>query len=217
MPWSRAPQRSKVCAAAAALLAAALIAACAGSGYTYVKNGDDHTYFKVPDNWKLYDEDSIVHSLNKTLSKREQQAAIDQGWQVGFDASSRPSLKHLLSGRASDPEGVAIVSPLSNDEQDSMSLQAMRNTYIQIDAALQANAAEIQTYEPVALDGGFHGMHVVVTIDAKAGSTTVDQTSVVDQDTTKIYTLIVSCSTSCYNRNQDRIDNIVKSWTVRDH
>ena len=90
MPWRRAPQRSKVCAAAAALVATALLAACAGSGYTYVKNGDDHTYFKVPDNWKLYDEDTIVHSLNKTLSKR---ASSRSSTRAGRSGSTRAATR----------------------------------------------------------------------------------------------------------------------------
>ena len=35
-------------------------AACSSSGYHYVKNSDDRTYFKVPDGWKLYDEDELT-------------------------------------------------------------------------------------------------------------------------------------------------------------
>ena len=38
-----------------ALAIAVLAAACSGTGYTYVKNSDDQTYFKVPDKWKLYE------------------------------------------------------------------------------------------------------------------------------------------------------------------
>jgi hypothetical protein len=219
MAWGRAPWRPKPLGGlAAALAAAVLLTACAGSGYHYVKNSDDHTYFKVPDNWKLYDEDAIVGSLRDTLSKKQRQAALDTSWQVGFDASSRASLKHIGDQHASSPEGLAIVSQLSSDEADAMSLQTMRNTFVPIDAAVQANTADVQTYEPVTFDGGFHGIHLVATFEDKKGrSSTIDQTSVVDQDTTKMYTLLVTCTTTCYDRNQDKIDNVVKSWTVRDH
>jgi len=219
MAWTRAvTRRSRAGVGLAALVAGSLlVAACAGSGYHYVKSSDDHTYFKVPEGWKLFDEETIVHGLKK-LSKRQQQATIDQSWQVGFDASSRPSLKHIGSARSSSPDGLAVVSPLSPDEQDSMSLQTLRNEYVNIDAAVQANAAVIQTYEPVTFDGGFHGIHLVATIeDSKGNSSTIDQTSVVDQDTTKLYSLIVTCTTSCYDRYKDKIDNVVSSWTVRDH
>jgi hypothetical protein len=219
MAWRRAPRRSKPAGGAVLFVTAAvLLAACAGSGYHYVKNSDDHTYFKVPDSWKLYDEDALVHGLSNHLSKSQQQAVLDQGWQVGFDASSRPSLKHVGDGTATEPDGLALVTSLSADEQDQMSLQTLRNAYFNVDAALQANAAHEDTYEPVNLDGGFHGIHLIVTIDGKkGGSFTVDQTSVINQDTTKVYSLIVTCTSSCYDRHQDQIDNIVKSWTVRDH
>jgi hypothetical protein len=217
MAWRRALWRSKPLGGLAAVVAAGvLLAACAGSGY--VKNSDDHTYFKVPDSWKLYDEDAIVGSLRDQLTKKQRQAALDTGWQVAFDASSRASLKHILNPQASSPEGMAIVSQLSADESDAMSLQALRNSFVNIDAALQANAADVVTYEPVTFDGGFHGIHLVATIEDKKGrSSTIDQTSVVDQDTTKTYSLILTCTTTCYDRNQDKIDNVVKSWTVRDH
>ena len=61
-------------------------------------------------------------------------------------------------------------------------------------------------------------MHVVASIDdSKGHSATVDQTSVVDEATTKIYTLIVTCTSDCYDAHKSQIDNVVSSWTVRDH
>jgi hypothetical protein len=219
MAWRRAPRRSKPLGRLVLFAAAAtLLAACAGSGYHYVKSSDDHTYFKVPESWKLFDEQTIVHNLGKGLSKSAQQAQLDQGWQVGFDASSHPSLKHLGSGRAGSPEGLAIVRPLSTQDADAISMQTLRNAYVDIDTAVQNNEGQIVQYEPVALDGGFHGMHVVAELqDSKGRTSTIDQTSVVDKDTTKLYSLIVTCSSDCYDAHKSQIENVVSSWTVRDH
>ena len=47
-------------------------------------------------------------------------------------------------------------------------------------------------------------MHLVATIDdSKGHSATIDQTSVVDEATTKIYTLIVTCTSDCYDAAQE--------------
>lgn len=216
MAWIWAPRRSKPHRGLAALtLASILLAACAGTGYHYVKSSSDHTYFKVPDSWKLFDEKSIVHSLG--LSKSQERTQLDQSWQVGFDASRHPSLKHLGSGRADAPEGLAIVDPLSAQDADAVSMQSLRNEYVDIDGAVQSNKAQILKFEPVALDGGFHGMHVVAELQGSKGRTaTIDQTSVVNKDTTKIYSLIITCTSDCYDAHKSQIEDVVSSWTVRD-
>jgi hypothetical protein len=219
MAWRRAFRRSgaALAVAAAVVAGAVLLAACAGTGYQYVKSSSDHTYFKVPDGWKLFDEQSIVKSLGKSLSKSQQQAALDQSWQVGFDGSSHPSLKHLGNEHADAPEGLAIVRPLSAQDADAISLQSLRNQFVDIDTAVQNNLGQIVSYDPVSLSGGFHGMHVVAELqDSKGTTSTIDQTSVVNSDTTKIYSLIVTCTSDCYDAHKSQIQNVVGSWTVRD-
>ena len=56
--------RSRV--AALVVGAAVALTACAGTGYHYVKNSSDKTYFKVPDSWKLYNEDSVLDAALHT-------------------------------------------------------------------------------------------------------------------------------------------------------
>src|SRR5438093_1380543 len=92
---------------AAALLLAAplLLAACAGSGYHYVKSSENHTYFKVPDNWKLYDQDTVLDALKSTLSKDEIEQTRDTSWTTIFDANPDPSLQHIANSDAHYPVG----------------------------------------------------------------------------------------------------------------
>src|SRR5262245_59319029 len=78
---------------ACALLGGLLASACAGSGYQYVKNSEDKNYFKVPESWKLYDEDAVLKRLH--LSPRERDIERDTTWRVSFDANPKPSLDHL--------------------------------------------------------------------------------------------------------------------------
>jgi hypothetical protein len=49
----------------------------------------------------------------------------------------------------------------------------------------------------------------------EGGVITIDQTVLLDQATTKVYVLIVSCSSVCYEQNSKQIKQVVDSWTVR--
>jgi hypothetical protein len=199
-----------------ALLAlACLPTACAGSGFHYVKNSDDHTYFKVPDSWRLYGEDAVLDA-NPSLSKEEREAARDSGWQTAFDANPSPSLRHVGKANARYPTGGALVQHLSADDADTVSLESLRNLFFDIDGAESGTPAAVVSYDPVNFDGGFHGSHLVARLARGKGSITVNQIVVLDQDTSKIYALVVTCSTPCYNRQQSRIEKIVDSWTVKD-
>jgi hypothetical protein len=204
-------------AVALALAAPIFLAACAGSGYQYVKSSENHTYFKVPDNWKLYGEDTVLNALKSTLSSDEISQARDSSWTTIFDASPDPSIQHVANEAAPYPVGRAIVQTLSPDSADSVSLQSLRNLFFDVDTALDNGSAHVTSYDLVEFDGGFHGSHLVARIDTKKGSVSFNQVAVIDQASSKVYAISVSCSTGCYDKYESKIDKVVDSWTVKDN
>jgi hypothetical protein len=208
--------RARGAAGALVVGAAVLLTACAGTGYHYVSNSSDHTYFKVPDNWKLYDQNTVLDALKKSLSKDEIQQRRDTSWTTIFDASPEPSLSHLVSGNVQYPVGQAVVEQLSQDTSDSVSLQSLRNLFYNVDDALNNGTAHVSSYNLVEFNGGFHGSHLVARLDTKKGSITFNQIAVIDQGTSKVYAISVACSSDCYDKYQSKIDNVMSSWTVRD-
>jgi hypothetical protein len=198
----------------AAVLALAVAgAACSSSGYQYVKNSDDRTYFKVPDGWKLYDEDA----LTATLTPRERDSVRETSWQVMFDASPKPSLKHFLGLATKHPNGYASVQQLDFDASDNVSFSALRNFFFPIDSAVQNEVGSIVSYEQLEPDGGFRGFHLVAEVQTQEGEVvTVDQTMLLDQATSRLYALIVTCDAQCYEENADQIERVVDSWTVQE-
>ena len=151
-------------AAVVLLVAAPLaLAACAGSGYHYVKSSENKTYFKVPDSWKLYDQESVLDALKGSLSEDEIEQRRDTMWTTVFDANPAPTLNHLGSNRPDYPLGQAVVRPLSPEAADAASLQSLRNIFFNIDDALDAGTAHVSAYDLVELPGGFHGSHLVAT------------------------------------------------------
>ena len=208
----------RVRSAAVLLLVAAplLLVACAGSGYHYVKSSEDKTYFKVPDSWKLYDEDSVLSALKGALSKDEIAQRRDTTWTTVFDANPDPSLNHLAAKKLPYPVGRAIVQPLSSEASDGASLQSLRNIFFDIDTSLDNGGATVKLYAPVELSGGFHGSHLVARLDSKSSSVTFNQIAVFDQATSKVYAINIYCSTECYDKYESKINTVIDSWTVRD-
>jgi hypothetical protein len=198
----------------AALAIGALAAACSSTGYSYVKNSDDRTYFKVPDQWTIFDEDALA--AGSDLSPREQEELRESGWTVGFDASPRPSLDHINNPRARYPTGVASVNELDFDTSDNVSMAALRNWFVDVDGAVQAGQGEMIEYEPLEPEGGFRGFHMVAEVALEDRVITFDQTTLVDQATSKLYHLLVTCEARCYSDNADKIDRVVGSWTVEE-
>lgn len=203
--------------AAVVALGGILLASCSSTGYHYLKSSEDRTYFKVPDEWRVFDEHEVIDSIGKQLSPRERQLRLDTSWQVGFDASKKPNLdKHIAAATAKRPVGLATVEELDFDASDTLSTEALRNFYFPIDQAFDQKTGEVVSYENLEPDGGFHGIHIVAEIDDEKGRTiTFDQTSILDQAQSKLYTLLVTCSAHCYDHYQDKIERVVDSWTVR--
>jgi hypothetical protein len=207
-----------------AVVIAATLSACTGTGYNYVKSSNFHTYFKVPDSWKLYDAKAVLDATNPDLSKKQRDRVLENSWRTMFDANPKPSIKHLAAF-TKHPTGLAVVAPLSSQDSDNASDTFLRNLFFDVDTALNDQKLTIVDYSPVNRDGGFHGSHLVAqmlvgnaTADTlhEARAITFDQIVMLDQSHTHVYAVILACSSSCYDDNQSKIETVIQSWTVKD-
>jgi hypothetical protein len=216
MPGRRLREGTKLATGCAVLAAALLLSACGSSGYHYVKSSADRTFFKVPDDWTLYDNDTLLDSAKADLSEEEIEQLRETQWITVFDGHPKATLNHLANKAPKFPVGRAVVQDLTPESADGVSLMALRNLFFEVDAMLEKENAQVIAYEPVERDGGFHGSHMVVKLATARGDVVVNQIAMLDQGTTKVYALAVSCSVDCYDRNQSRIEQIVDSWTVEE-
>ena len=199
------------------LLAAPLaLVACAGTGYHYVKSSENKTYFKVPDSWKLYDQDSVLDALKGALSKDEIDQRRDTMWTTVFDASPDPSLNHLASNRPNYPLGQAVVRPLSPDASDAASLQSLRNIFFSVDDALQAGNAHVSAYEPRRARRWFPRLPPGCTGRREDGLDHLQSDRALRPGNSKVYAISIYCTTECYDKYESKIDSVIKSWTVKD-
>jgi hypothetical protein len=201
-------------------------AACAPPEYTYVKNSGAKTYFKVPHTWHQIGTDDLDAALSGT-NPDSAAASIRQQlwWSVAFDASADPAPTHLLTNGVTDqPIVYARVAQLTESQQNAVSLDMLRDSFLPVTEDARQAAAEALPLEGFELlhdevltpANGLHGVRVVYDYELGFGVLhTFDLTALVNNDSSKLYLLIIRCSTSCYRERAGELDTIAKSFTVR--
>ncbi len=197
-----------------------LAGACAAPSYTYVKDPAADAIFKLPRDWTVYDQTQIYRHSNPNATEESAVTATSGEWLVGFDASSTPSLNHLLDSTAADPTGFAKVRPVTSAEHTTFaSPTALRNLVINLDQNLKAHPdlVKVVSSQTLHLPGGFKGLRVTFGIRSDTSSPyfTINQTALVDATVQKLYMLVIACQSSCYLQSQRAIDQVVESWTVK--
>lgn len=197
---------------AAIAVTIALGTACGSSGYQYVTNREAGTYFKVPDDWELFEI---------TAEDRPDPRVPFTPWQVAFDASPEPSLDHLRTV-ADHPVGFARIVTYSGEKDRSQaSLASLRSLAIGGSgdplALIEDGSEDLELvdYGDVVDDDGHHGNRIILNVKQEDGSfATVAQIAMIDPGTTRLYHLQVACSSPCFERYRTEIDRLLESWTI---
>jgi hypothetical protein len=210
--------------AVAAVLASA--AACGAPQFTYVKNSGQKTYFKVPHAWHQIGTDTLDDVLSGTNPDSAAASVRQQlWWSVAYDASADPAPEHLLTNAVTEqPIVYARVSQLTEPQQNAVSLDLLRNLFLPVTAdarqaaaeALPLTGFELLHDEVLTPRSGLHGVRVVYDYELAFGVLhTFDLTALVNNDNSKLYLMIIRCSTSCYRERAGELDTIATSFTVR--
>lgn len=210
----------------------ALVVSCGSSRYTYVTNKNAGTFLKVPSAWnhqKVAGALAFVGIDARKLSPEMARQIASREWLVTLDASGAANTS-LLKLDASQPKGFVQVRTLLPEEADAISTNDLRNQFVDIQAAQQAQDQAVQkdpqgarlTPEFLLLadnqvhkSGGVHGVHLVYELRTTTGLTTIDQTSLLDQDSTTIYQLVVACSSLCFAQYGSDVEHVAQSFTIK--
>ena len=207
---------------ALAVGAALLAGACQGSGFQYVKNDDFNAYFKVDDDWALFDEQQFFSSPAIELDPLERQRKLATTWVRGFDGSQEPSLSNLFVNATPAPHCVARIQLLTEAERESIDLASLRSAHlgfdpVQVNRENPQGPVEVLSEQDVSLPGGQHGVRMTVAFDTPSGEIAiVDQTALVDSSNRILYLFVIGCSRQCYVEHRDTIDEIAASWTIEE-
>ncbi len=201
--------------------AALLVTSCGGSGYEYVSNDAAGIFFKVPDDWSVFEVDTDPGTLGRP--------GVPLDWARVVDSSASPTVTNFISAVPAEPVGAAFVEPVETAAQrDALDLEMLR-TYalagyleegtepadpLALNQEPDGPVEVVNGYD-VNLEGGFRGQRIVFNLEVAPGQiVTIDQTALVDPETTEVYRLVIKCEAHCYADRQDEIDEIVDSWTI---
>ena len=226
------------------MVLAVLSASCSGPHYEYVRNTSLRTAFKVPVDYTLYDKQTVLgepsgpqastpdpiqwlvgidgdpsptvsHILDPSTLDTDypQGIALVQGYSFDDrDQSSFRSLRDYLfpvTALIQDPNNAQVLS-----YDDRIDRDGVRGVHVVFQfrtsalASAQADATTTTTDLQRVLLGG-QGAALL-----SPDYVTVEQVSLVDAETSRVYYLAVLCSAECYDRNRSEIQSIIDSWTV---
>jgi hypothetical protein len=201
------------------------LAGCGSSQYHYVKNSGDNVYFKIPSSWSQVDQGSLEAEVNGDPDSATAQVAREQQWVVAYDASSDPSVEHVLSVETpTDPIVFARVSQLTEAQLSQVSLDSLRNLFLPVtSAARQQAAAAGQAFDGFELirdetltSDGLRGVRSTYNYEISGGLQTFDLSAFVNDETGKVYMLLVRCSAKCYRERSAELEDIASSLTVKE-
>jgi hypothetical protein len=205
---------------------AVLASACVGSGHNFVQNDEYGVYAKVPADWTIFENDEVLDAVTGSGDSDESDVLQPRIWLSGFDAGGDPTAEGIIRPGADDPRGFVEVMQLTRAERDQINLSTLRGWIVGADPLAtdpltgQASNSQVLTDEPVEFDGGYHGLHTVIATQPqeRGGEVTViDQTAVLNSDSSVLYLLVVSCNEDCYfETSKDDIAEIVDSWAIQE-
>ncbi len=197
---------------------AVALAACGAPKYHYVKSSADNTFVRVPQDWKLFDEDQLLAISEESPEAKAQFKALT--WSVAFDASPKPSIDHLLTD-AGHPAGLVQVRRLPPRQRDTFSLAELRSLYLGFDPLAgdmgDSGDVEVLQAKEVTRPGGFHGSELLLNLRTESGKLMKwRQVALMDSQARKVHVLVVSCNIECYEAHEEEIDKVVESLKVKE-
>jgi len=219
MRWRRFREGPAV--AGLVLLALALLAGCGAPRYTYVKNSADHMYVKIPASWHSIDQ----KDLDTAIGLDPAEDASSRGlWLQGYDAADTPSALHLFGSSAPEPAVLVSVQQVPQASRGGLSLDGLRDFFFPVSPTARQNNQNPQLTgfgllaDDVLTPGdGVRGVHTVFRYRLGGGPPQMmDQTGYLNDDASKVYLLLVRCSTTCYKDRHGEIENVVSSFTIRE-
>jgi hypothetical protein len=228
------------------VVAALLLTACGGSKYRYVTSKSPElvyklnvgtqivrvgveaadTYYRVPKDWAVFDENEVLAEVAnaRKLSPLSLADLAAEQHVSGFDASPEPSASNVF-GSTVAPSGRQLLLVLDDEARDNTSLRALRGLFVDIDEEIEQAkkdnvAPKVKVHgrtDDVVRPGGFHGSQVIFDYVGEDAVLTFNQTTLFDSESRVAYLFIIGCEANCYVNNYEAINDVVESWTIKEH
>ena len=196
---------------------------CAAPDHTYVANTPNRTYFKVPASWHEIDQNALKQT--GTQASASPTPASDSEWLTAYDAAKAPSITHLVASDTPDPIVYVSVQPLST-AGGQISLDNLRDLVLPVTASAREAAANSPTSfsgfhlvsdAVLAPKSGLRGVHEVFQYRVEGGPLqTFDETAYTNKDGSKVYLMLLRCSSACYEARHAELESVTTSFTIQE-
>jgi hypothetical protein len=205
-----------------ALLGIALVLGLTGCGESsklYPASKSEGVFFSVPTNWKALS----TASLNKyEKESTEPEGAARQAlvkWQIAYTTNKKLKAAEVFNLTApSKPLAIARVRDLESSEINSVSYNTLRDVIVPVTQIIEGDDPSAPDFQILVdqevVQKGARGVQTVYSFSIDGKEQTINQTSLMSNDRTKLYIFVVRCATECYNKNEKKIEEIVSSFTV---
>jgi hypothetical protein len=205
--------RSSRSRALVVFVAIALLSACSGSGFQYVRQPQFNAIFKLPEDWRVLEEDELRDETGLTTAESGTQAQ-SVVWMRGFTGT--PGSGGLELNGESQPAGLSRIRVLTDpQERSEFNMDSLRNEFIALELLGGKNPQfEVLNESELQLENGLHGIRLIYQVRRSDGSFTYNKTALVDPYTRVIFLFLIGCSSNCYEHNKDLIDEVVSSYKI---
>ncbi len=205
-----------------ALLGIALVLGLTGCGESsklYPASKSEGVFFSIPTNWKALSS----ASLNKyEKESTEPEGAARQAlvkWQIAYTTNKKLKAAEVFNLTApTKPLAFARVRDLENSEINSVSYNTLRDVIVPVTQIIEGEDPSAPDFQILVdqevVQKGARGVQTVYSFSIDGKEQTINQTSLMANDRTKLYIFVVRCTTECYNKNKKKIEEIVSSFTV---
>ncbi len=197
-----------------------LFTGCAKPSKIYPSDKKEGVFFALPQGWQKISQKALSAQEATSQVSGAAERAASVIWQEAYSTSSLYDAKTVLSLKTPEAPIVYVrVRSLLGDEINSVSYNSLRDLIVPVTAwangTNQAPHFEISNDEE-RVEKGARGVHSVFQFSQGDGVLqTFDQTALLSNDHSKIYILLIRCSTTCYDKQRTALEKIAASFTVR--
>jgi hypothetical protein len=192
------------------------LSACGAPAYSYVADGSAGTYYKVPSQWHQLSQ----KNLNAALTAEGLSGAGI--WSTAFDGAGTPSGSDFLAPNISKPFVFAEVGNLNSTATSEVSYNMLRDFMLPVTSTARSQDTGFPLTDfkslrdqMITAKQGVHGVRETFQYTFPTGeSDTFDEDVLTNADQTVVYFLLVHCTNSCYEQNQNAIDTVMSSFTI---
>lgn len=195
---------------------------CSAPDHAYAANTANKTYFKVPASWHEIDE----KALKETATEASPTPESDSEWVVAYDAAKAPSVAHLVASDTPDPIVYVHVGPVQAKAGEQVSFDNLRDLVLPVTATARAAATnsattftdfELVSDSVLTPKSGLRGVHEVFQYRVRGGPLqTFDETAYTNKEGSKVYVMLLRCSSACYQARHAELESVTASFTIQE-